>query len=81
MAKKIELTDDCKAFCDDLAERAADNSPHLLIGAIEGGLHGNELGYETNAQTLAYLRYLLQAYEMARNATIPHRGGTHHGDM
>ena len=70
--KKHCLSDDWKKYYDDLAAKAAKESgPHLILGSIQGRLYINADGDETDATTLAHIRYLLQAYSTALKSTIP----------
>ena len=73
MSKKNHcLSDDWKKYYDELAAKAAKESgPHLILGSIQGSLDINAEGYDTDAVTLAHIRYLLQAYSEARKSTIP----------
>ena len=73
MSKKKDLvSDDWKKYYDDLAAKAAKESGvHLILGSIHGSLDINAGGYDTDAVTLAHIRYLLQAYSTALKSTIP----------
>ena len=70
--KKHCLSDDWKKYYDDLAAKAAKESgPRLILGSIQGSLDINDGGYDADAETLAHIRYLLQAYSTALKSTIP----------
>ena len=70
--KKVCISDDWKKYYDELASTAAKESgPHLILGSIRGSLDINAGGYDTDAETLAHIRYLLQAYSTALKSTIP----------
>ena len=70
--KKHCLSDDWKKYYDDLAAKAAKESgPHLILGSIQGSLDINDGGYDADAETLAHIRYLLQAYSTALKSTRP----------
>ena len=70
--KKVCISDDWKKYYDDLAAKAAKESgPHLILGSIQGSLDINDGGYDADAETLAHIRYLLQAYTAALKSTIP----------
>lgn len=73
MSKKKDLvSDDWKKYYDDLAAKAAKESkPHIILGSLHGSLDSNADGYQTDAVTLARIRYLLQAYSAALKSTIP----------
>ena len=70
--KKHCLSDDWKKCYGDLAAKAAkERGPHLILGSIQGSLDINDGGYDADAETLAHIRYLLQAYSTALKSTIP----------
>lgn len=83
MAKKrAALSDELKAYYDDLADRAAKkDGPCIILGSIDGSLKVNADCDVSNAMTLARIRYLLQAYNKALEATISHRGGDYHAEQ
>ena len=73
MSKKKDLvSDDWKKYYDELAAKAAkERGPHLILGSIQGSLDINAEGYDTDAVTLARIRYLLKVYSTAFKSTIP----------
>ena len=70
--KKVCIPDDWKKYYDDLAYKAAKEcGSSMILGSIQGRLYLNADGDETDAKTLAHIRYLLQAYSTALKSTIP----------
>ena len=60
--KKDSLSGDWTKNYDDLAAKAAKESgPQLIVGSIRGSLDINAGGYDTDAVTLAHIRYVVQA--------------------
>lgn len=72
MSEKKELvSDEWKKYYDDLADKAMKKrKPHLILGSIRGRLDINADGDETDAKTLAHIRYLLQAYSTSVKSNI-----------
>ena len=71
--RKVVISDRSTAFYDRVVADAvsSDEGAYFILGVLHGIMQGNADGYHSDAETLAHLRYVLQSYDTAFNATLP----------